>query len=117
MFIEGYINREFLRILTEAGFDVIWKCETPNDLIKYGWITATEKDGIDLTKETVVRIFISSDMEDYLMPILIADMGAYGTPPSEKSRQSGLRKKLLPLMAVCGNERMKNYAIHELERG
>jgi hypothetical protein len=106
MFVEGYIDKEFLRVIKEAGFDVVWECKTRNDLIKHGYDTAAEKDGIDLTEKTVVRIFIEADMEDYLMPILTTDLAVWAAD----------RQTLLPLMAVCGNERMKNYAVQELKR-
>jgi hypothetical protein len=101
MFIEGYIDREFLRIITEAGFDVVWQCETQDDVRKHGYEDAADRDGIDdLSKETIARIFIDQDTEDSLMPMLISHIDS---DPSD-------RMKLLPLMAVCGNERMKNFA-------
>jgi anaerobic selenocysteine-containing dehydrogenase len=105
MFVEGYIDREFLRIITEAGFDVIWKCETQDDVRKHGYEDAADRDGIDISKETIARIFIDADMEDYLMPTLTADLAV-----GEADRQ-----KLLPLMVVCGNERMRDYAEQELK--
>jgi len=117
MFVEGYIDKEFLRILKEAGFDIVWECKTRNDLIKHGYDIAAEKDGINLTKETVARIFLDGDMEETLMPILIADFDSekYSEESGAKTRSEGVRRKLLPMMAVCGNERMRDYAIQELK--
>jgi hypothetical protein len=110
MFIEGYIDREFLRVITEAGYDVIWKCETQDDVRKHGYEDAADRDGIDISKETIARIFLYTDMEDYLMPVLRGELGDYGTSP----QQDSLRKKLLPLMAVS-NERMRNFAAEQLK--
>ena len=108
MFIEGYIDREFLRIITEAGFDVVWQCETQDDVRKHGYEDTADEGGVDLTKETIARIFIDEDTEELLMPMLKTLLWGYGVDKE-------LRKKLLPLMAVSTNKRIRDYAARELE--
>jgi hypothetical protein len=113
MFVEGYIDRGFLTVVTEAGFDVVWKCDSPEEAKAHGYDELPTND-----TDTIARIFFDEDIEDYLLPILLnsieqehlaIDMGVANT------KLKTLRQKLLPLMAVCANEKMRDYAIQQLK--
>lgn len=61
MFIEGHIDREFLRILKEANFDIVWECKSKADAVRHGY----DRDGWDKNeKDTIVRIYFDMDMDD-----------------------------------------------------
>jgi hypothetical protein len=97
MFVEGKIDHEFLRILKEASFDVVWECKSKADAVRHGY---SKEDYDKSDSDTIARFFIDSDIEEYLMPILITDL----------EEAAADRLHLLPLMAVCGNDRMRNWA-------
>src|SRR5512135_2964612 len=116
MFIEGHIDREFLRILKEANFDIVWECKSKADAVRHGY----DRDSWDKKeKDTIARIYFDVDMEDAdttnLFSLLEQELNGPVFSEAARVRRLGIRKKLLPLMAVCGNERLRNLAVKELK--
>jgi len=103
MFVEGKIDREFLKILREAGFDIVWECKSKKDAVEHGYGSYTRSD-----TDTIARVFINTDMETYLLPLLF----------SELMDDDETRMKLLPLLATtCTIQEIRDWAIKELEHG
>lgn len=96
MFIEGYINKEYLRILQELDYDIVWEIKDHKDAISKGyndyWPEPTNLG-------TVVRIFIDQDIEDIITPKVMCLN----------------RNNMLPLMAVSTNEKISTYASKQLK--
>ena len=94
MFVEGYIDKDYLDILLAQGHELEWICETREDAKKRGYHHLPSD-----RKRTIVRIWIDMDMEDFFKPEdIIQD------DPS-----------LINLMAVSKNETLRNFAAKKLK--
>jgi len=114
VFIEGHIDREFLRILREAGFDIVWECKSRADALRHGY---AQYSWDKKEKDTLARIFIDEDIEDHFMPLLVQELSGPVSSSGAITRRQEIRRHLLPLMIVCENERLRNYAVQELKKG
>jgi hypothetical protein len=95
MFIEGYIDREYLRMLQECGYDVVWEITTRQQALEKGY----SEFWPDLEpKDTIARFFIDDDIEDILTPEVMT-LNC---------------KSMLPLRALSTHKRLKDYAVKQL---
>ena len=95
MFIEGYIDREYLKMLQESEYDVVWEITTRQQALEKGYSEFWPEHE---PKDTIARIFIDQDVEDVLTPEVM-----------------GLNcASMIPLMAMSANKRIKDYAVKQL---
>jgi hypothetical protein len=105
MFIEGFVESDFLEDLARIGisFDVIWECRTYEEAAEKGW----DKDSCPVDWETpgecttcIVRIFINKDIANFLMPLAKIELN---------------RVDALPILVTSKNDILRKYAIRKLK--
>lgn len=94
MFVEGYIDKDYLDILLAQGHEPEWVCKTREDAKEKGYHHLPTDN-----KKTIVRIWIDMDLENFFSPEdIIQD-----------------NPSLINLMAVSKNETLRNFAIKKLK--
>jgi hypothetical protein len=102
MFIEGIMDKAYKDLLVDAGYDVVWVCESESDALAHDY----DSDAFTMAEESgdcIVRIFMDCNVEDILSPRVVCD--------------SLDKKEILPLMAVSKNNELRKFAEEELRRG
>lgn len=97
MFIEGWVNKEYLRIMKEAGYDIVWVAKTPKQAAQHGY----KEQAWPFNDSVIARIFLDQDIEHDILPWMMAETQ---------------KEKMLPLMAVSSNTALREYATKELAK-
>ncbi len=95
MFIEGYIDKDYLDMIKTWGHEPDWECHTEEEAKAKGYENViANKDGSIRGGWVIIRIWVDSDVHSLF-------------PPEDMAKDD---KGLLPMMVVNGNKIIREYA-------
>src|SRR5512135_809005 len=110
MIVEGHISRDFLSVLREAGTPILWECQSVEDAVKHGYHPNEFREG---TETTLASIHVGVDLELFFLDLFKREIDTPMYSIVGRLKQYDL-KKLLPLMALCNNKAIREFAANKL---